>query len=162
MTIFDYTVMAIVLVSIAVGVIRGLVRELLSLVGWIAAFVIANSFASVVAPALPEAVHGERLRVIVAFAVLFLGTLIVSAIIGALVGLLIRQSGLRLADGGLGGLFGLARGIVIVVTAFILLGMTTLPEEPVWRESVLAPWLARTVREIKPYVPQGWSRYVRY
>jgi membrane protein required for colicin V production len=162
MTLFDYIVLGVILISIVLSVVRGLVREILSLLGWLLAFVIANRFASVVAAALPELIVGERLRLIVAFGGLFVGTLIVSGILGMLIGLVIRSSGLQLADRGLGGLFGLARGILIVLTAVIIAGWTALPQRPEWRNAMLAPFAEQAVHTLKPYLPGAWGEHVRF
>jgi membrane protein required for colicin V production len=162
MTWLDAVVAAVLVSSIIISVIRGLVREILSLLGWIAAFVVANRFAENLAGMLPPAVPGVTLRLITAFAILFIGTLIIAALISAAIGMLLRASGLVLADRGLGGLFGLARGVLIILTAVILAGLTALPRQPFWRESFTAPLAEQAVRSIKPLLPDAWAEHVHY
>ncbi len=162
MTWLDAVVAAVLVSSIIISVIRGLVREILSLLGWIAAFVVANRFAENLAGMLPPAVPGVTVRLITAFAILFIGTLIIAALISAAIGMLLRASGLVLADRGLGGLFGLARGVLIILTAVILAGLTALPRQPFWRESFTAPLAEQAVRSIKPLLPDAWAEHVHY
>ena len=85
MTIFDYCVLAILVVSILLSVVRGVVRELLSLAGWIVAFMVANSFSAAFAPMLPSSVAGETLRVLLAFSALFLSALLAMSLIAMLI-----------------------------------------------------------------------------
>jgi hypothetical protein len=72
-TIFDYVVLFILVSSVVISTMRGLVKEILSLVGWVAAFIVANAFGAKLAPMLPSVIPGEALRLIVAFIALFLG-----------------------------------------------------------------------------------------
>jgi membrane protein required for colicin V production len=102
------------------------------------------------------------IRLITSFAVLFIGTLIVAALVSSAIGLLIRASGLVLADRGLGGLFGLARGVLIILTAVILAGLTSIPRQPFWRESFSAPIAEQAVRSFKPLLPDDWAEHVHY
>jgi membrane protein required for colicin V production len=162
MTWLDAVVAAVLISSIIISVIRGLVREILSVLGWIAAFVLANRFAENLAAMLPAAVPGVTVRLITAFAILFIGTLIIAALISAAIGMLLKASGLVLADRGLGGLFGLARGVLIILTAVILAGLTALPRQPFWRESFTAPLAEQAVRSIKPLLPDAWAEHVHY
>ena len=129
MTIFDYIVLFILVSSVVISTMRGLVKEILSLVGWIAAFVVANAFGAKLAPMLPSVVPGESLRLIVAFIALFLGVRVLMGLLALAIGALIEATGLSLADRGLGGLFGLGRGIVIVLAGVILCGMTSIPPQ---------------------------------
>jgi membrane protein required for colicin V production len=161
-TLFDYVVVAILAASILISVLRGLVREVFSLLSWIAAFVVASQFASSMARMLPDALSGATLRYIVGFLVLLVGMLILGALVSAALGLLIKASGLVIADKGLGGLFGLARGIVIIMTAVILAGLTEMPRQPFWRDSISAPIAEEAVRRVKPFLPPSWAEHVHF
>lgn len=162
MTWFDYVVIVVLVTSIVVSAVRGLVREMLSLLAWIVAFWVANHFAAALAGVLPAAVPGESLRLIVAFIAIMVGTLIVGALVNLGVAAMIRAAGLQLADRGLGGLFGFARGVLIVLTGVILAGLTTLPQQPVWRDALFAPLAVEGVRTIKPFLPEAWRRHVHF
>jgi membrane protein required for colicin V production len=141
---------------------RGLVKEILSLLGWIVAFVVANAFSSKFAPMLPSMVPGESLRLIVAFIVLFLGVRILMGLLSMAIGALITASGLSLADRGLGGLFGLGRGIVIVLAAVILSGMTSLPQQAFWKDALLSPLAEAGARTVKPFLPAALAQHVQF
>ncbi len=162
MTIFDYLVIFILCASIIISTMRGLVKEILSLVSWVVAFVVANMFGAQLAPLLPEAIPGEVMRLIVAFLALFIGVRILMGLLMMAVDALIKASGLSLADRGLGGLFGLARGIVIVLAAVIVAGMTALPKQDFWTQALLSPMAESGVRTVKPFLPASLSQHVNF
>ncbi len=162
MTAFDVVVLAILGASILISVVRGLVKEILSLVAWVAAFVIATLYASDLAALLPDAIPAGTIRFIAAFAILLIGTLLVGALVNLAIAHIISASGLKVVDRGLGGLFGLGRGLVIVVTLVILAGLTELPRQPVWRDAVLSPLAESAARTVKPWLPDSWARHVRF
>ena len=162
MTIFDYLVLFVLAASIIISTLRGLVKEILSLVSWIVAFVVANMFGARLAPMLPAMIPGEMVRLIVAFVALFIGVRLLMGLLMMAVDALIKASGLSLADRGLGGLFGLARGIVIVLAAVIVAGMTDLPKQAFWTQAMLSPMAETGVRTVKPFLPASLSRHVNY
>ena len=131
---FDYVVLGVLVVSVAWSVLRGVVREIVSLGGWIIAFLAANLFAGPLARFVPQAVPGESLRMLVAFLAVFLGVLVLSALVGLIMSRLVRAVGLGTADRVLGALFGLARGILVVMAATLLAGLTSAPAQPFWRD----------------------------
>ena len=65
-------------------------------------------------------------------------------------------------DRGLGGVFGLARGVLVVMTLVILAGLTDLPRQPVWRDAVLSGVAESAVRSVKPWLPDEWARRVNF
>lgn len=160
MTAFDYVVLTILVASIVVSMLRGLVKEVLSLTAWIAAFVVANRYGADFAAMLPAALPGGTVRLVVGFAVLFVGTLLLAALVNRAVAHIITASGLKVVDRGLGGLFGLARGVLIVVTGVILAALTDLPRQPVWRDALFSGVAESAVRTIKPWLPDDWARHV--
>ena len=162
MTTFDYAVMAILLVSIIVSALRGLVREILSLIGWIAAFVVASMFAEQVAPVLPLLPPHPVLRTIVAFLLLLVAMTLGMALLNWGLMRAIQASGLTLADRGLGGLFGLARGLVIVLALVMVAGMTKLPQMEFWKEALFSPLLETAVRTVKPWLPADIGNKVKF
>ncbi len=153
MTVFDYAILAILLVSIVVSVLRGLVREILSLVGWIAAFVVASLFAEQFAAMLVMLPAHPVLRLVVAFLLLLLGVALLMAMVNWGIMRGIQAAGMQLADRGLGGLFGLARGLVIVAALVIVGGMTKLPEMDFWKDAMFSPLAQAAVLTIKPWLP---------
>ena len=162
MTIFDYLLLFILAASIIISTLRGLVREILSLVSWIVAFVVANMYGAQLAPMLPDMIPGEIVRLIVAFVALFIGVRLLMGLLMMAVDALIKSSGLGLADRGLGGLFGLARGVVIVLAAVIVAGMTDLPKQDFWTQAMFSPLAETGVRSVKPFLPGSLSRHVNF
>ena len=162
MTIFDYLVIFVLAASIVISTLRGLVKEILSLAGWIVAFVVANAYGPWLAGMLPEAIPGEVVRLIVAFIALFIGVRILMALLAMAVDALVTAGGLTLADRGLGGLFGLGRGLVIVLAGVILCGMTSIPKQDFWKNALLSPMAESGVRTVKPFLPAAMAQHVHF
>ena len=162
MTIFDYLVLFVLVSSVVISTLRGLVKEILSLLGWVVAFVVANAYGAQLAPLLPEVIPGATTRLIVAFVALFLGVRILMGLLSLAIGALVEATGLSLADRGLGGLFGLARGIVIVLAAVILCGMTSIPQQAFWKDALLSPMAETGARTVKPFLPAALAQHVRF
>jgi membrane protein required for colicin V production len=89
-------------------------------------------------------------------------TLIAMSLIAMLVARLLKSAGLGLEDRLLGGFFGLARGLLIVMLIVLLAGLTALPRQPAWSEAMLSPPLEALAGAIKPWVTQTLSRYISY
>ena len=162
MTIFDYLVLFVLIASVVISTLRGLVKEILSLVGWVVAFVVANAYGAQLAPLLPEVIPGATARLITAFIALFLGVRILMGLLSMAIGAVVAATGLSLADRGLGGLFGLARGIVIVLAAVILCGMTSIPQQAFWRDALFSPIAETGARTVKPFLPAAFAQHINY
>jgi membrane protein required for colicin V production len=145
-----------------ISTMRGLVKEILSLLGWIVAFVVANMYGARLGPMLPDVIPGETVRLIVAFIALFLGVRVLMGLLSLALGALIEASGLSLADRGLGGLFGLARGIVIVLAAVILCSMTAIPQQAFWKDALLSPLAETGARTVRPFLPAAFAQHLRF
>jgi membrane protein required for colicin V production len=161
-TIFDYLLLFVLISSVIISTLRGLVKEILSLLGWIVAFIVANAYGAQLAPMLPAVIPGDAGRLMVAYIALFLGVRILMGLASMAIGALVSASGLSLADRGLGGLFGLARGIVIVLAVVILCGMTAIPKQAFWQDALLSPVAESGARTLKPFLPAALAQYVRY
>jgi membrane protein required for colicin V production len=161
-TIFDYLVLFILIASIVISTMRGLVKEILSLLGWVIAFVVANAYGAQLAPMLPSLIPGAAVRLMVAFVALFLGVRILMGLLTLALDAMINASGMTLADRGLGGLFGLARGLVIVLTGVILCGMTSIPQQAFWKNALLSPIAETGARTIKPFLPAALAQHVQF
>lgn len=162
MTVFDYVVLFILAASVVISTLRGLVKEILSLVSWVVAFVVANMYGAQLAPLLPSVIPGEAVRLMVACVALFIGVRILMGLLSMAIGAVITASGLSLADRGLGGLFGLARGIVIVLFGVILCGMTAIPRQDFWKHALLSPMAETGVRTVKPFLPADFAQHVHF
>ena len=161
MTWLDYVVIAALIISIAWGVWRGLVHEVLSLVGWILAFVAGNVFAMPLAARFPATMRPE-LRVVVAYVLIFIATLVVAALLAAIFTKFIKVSVLHSLNRWLGALFGLLRGLLIIVVLAMVAGLTSLPRKPDWTDSATGYSLAQTVTQLKPWLPPAFAQRLRY
>lgn len=148
----DIVIPGIIAVSALLSLMRGFVREALSLVGWLAAFWVALTFADDLANLFLTGISVPSLRIIVAFTILFVITLVVMALINNLAGQLIKKSGLKGTDRMIGMLFGVARGAIVVSVLVLLAGFTTMTQDPWWNDSVMidvfhefAVWLRQIV-----------------
>jgi membrane protein required for colicin V production len=162
MTLFDYLVIFVLVCSVVISTLRGLVKEILSLLGWIAAFMVANAYGETLAGMLPDAIPGTLARLIVAFVALFIGVRILMSLFSMAVEALIKAAGLTLADRGLGGLFGLARGLVLIMAAVLLAGMTSLPQQAFWKEALLSPLAQTAALTLKPWLPGDFASHVHF
>lgn len=162
MTIFDYLVLFVLITSIVISTLRGLVKEILSLLSWIVSFVTANAYGENLSGLLPGAIPGATVRLIVAFIALFIGVRLLMMLLSMAIDAVIKATGLSLADRGLGGLFGLGRGLVIVLAAVLLCGMTSIPQQPFWKEAVLSPLAETAARTVKPFLPGEFTRHVQF
>jgi membrane protein required for colicin V production len=136
-TIFDYLVLFVLIASIVISTMRGLVKEILSLLSWIVALVVANTYSDALAAMLPNIIPGHSARLLIAFIALFIAVKLLMVLLTLSVESLIKAGGLTIADRGLGGLFGLARGVVIVLVAILVCGMTAIPQQPFWKNALL-------------------------
>ena len=162
MTEFDYTVFAIVFLSALLGCWRGLVYEILSLLGWVAAVVVARLFAAKVAPYMPAALGADSARTAAAFVVLFVVTLIAGGIVTWLLSKLVKWVGLGLMDGLLGMFFGMLRGMLVVLVLVVLAGMTRLPQQLFWHNAWTSKPLESLVLAIQGWLPVSVANRLHY
>ena len=162
MTWLDYAVAGVFAASLVVGAWRGLVREVLSILGWVIAFLAANLLAGPVGLMMPQAIPSPELRIAAAYVAVFLGSLIATALLGLLLSKIVHAAGLGGVDRVLGVLFGAARGLLIVLAAALLAGLTSAPRQPFWRDSASGPFLVQAAQTLKPLLPQTFSERLRY
>ena len=161
MTWLDYGVIIVLALSIAWGAWRGLVHEVLSLAGWIMAFLAANLLAGPLSETFPANMRPE-FRVVGAFVAVFVGTLVLTTLLTALVTKFVRVSVLQSLDRWLCALFGLMRGLLVVVALAVIAGLTSLPRHPVWTDSATGYSLAQTVIQLRPWLPPALASRLKY
>ncbi|MEO8418204.1 MAG: CvpA family protein [Methylophilaceae bacterium] len=162
MTSFDYAVLAVAGLSILLSMMRGFVRETLSLAGWVAAFFVAKIYTLELAPLLPQAIPSEPLRFLAAFLILFLATLLVTSLLAIALSQIFKQMGLSWLDRFLGAFFGLARGLVIVCVLVLLAGLTSLPQDVRWRNAMFSAPLEAMVMNVLSWFPRDIAKHVKY
>lgn len=160
MTTLDWILLAVVLLSLAIGLWRGLVFEVLSVLGWAAAFFAAQWLAPQVAVHLPGDGLGEPVRHAAAFVLTFVVAVFAAGLLASLLRRLVSAAGLRPVDRVLGAAFGLVRGLLLLLALTVVVEMTTLRSADWWRQSQGAPWLSMTLAGLKPALPESFARYL--
>lgn len=153
MTWLDAVILAIIALSALYGIIRGFLREMLSLLAWALSFWAAFRYAPALAQRLETYIVQDEARVGVAFVATFLAVLVVGMILGGLMVRLARASGIDGPDRTLGALFGIARGVLLVTVLVVITAITPLSESRAWTGSglmqyfeMLAGWMTERVR----------------
>lgn len=158
MNLFDFAIIAVIVISTLIGVYRGFIRETLSLIAWILAFWIAFTYAESFSPALSPYVSSSTLRTAAAFLVLFVVSVIAFSLVAFFLARLLGGSAIKGTDRILGGFFGVIRAAVIVGAFILAAGLTSLPNAPWWRESVLAPRMKPVVVLMRQMLPNDVAR----
>ncbi|MDQ7090374.1 MAG: CvpA family protein [Methylococcales bacterium] len=135
----DYVIIAIITLSSLIGLLRGLVKEVLSLLAWILAIWVGIKFSRSFSVLLENWVDFPAARIAIAFVVLLAITLIISGIVNYFAELLLEKTGLTGIDRFLGTLLGVARGGIVVALLIMLAGLTPAPEQALWKQSSLIP-----------------------
>ena len=162
MTLFDYIALTIIILSLAFGLWRGMVSEIIALIAWGLGIFAALQFGSEAGAMLPRGIEDPTLRALVGCVLVFIAVLVVMAIIRILIVKLVRALGLSVSDRLLGMFFGLARGLLITLVLVALGGMTAAPTQPWWRGATLAPPLETAVLAMKPMLPHDLAKRIRF
>lgn len=162
MTVFDYVVVAIVAASVLLGAWRGLVSEVLALAAWVAALLTGRELAPGMAPVFSDWLKEPALQYAAAFAVIVVAVLVMVALTRLALSKLLRAIGLGPLDRFLGAVFGVARGVLVVVLCVLVGGLTMLPQQAWWRQAWLAPPLETAVLASKPWLPAAVVKRIRY
>ena len=151
----DWVILGVIALSSLLSLKRGFVREALSLMTWVSAFIVARLFANSLSFYLIDYIDTASLRMLTAFGVLFVLTLIVGSLVAMLVTALVSATGLSATDRVLGMGFGAVRGGLVIVIIVALLGLTPAVDDRWWSESQLIPhfmlmeeWTKETAKEI--------------
>ena len=164
-TWLDLFLLAVILISSLLGVLRGVASEVLSLAAWVAAFFAAKAWsgeAGAILGGMLRSLNDPGLRYLVGFVTVFVLTLLLFAIARLLLASLLRAMGLGMADRLLGALFGFARGVLVVWIGVLLGGLTDLPRQAWWRDALLTPPLETAVIASKPWLPPALAQKIHY
>lgn len=161
MTIADALIVLAVATSVVIGLIRGFVVEVMALVVWAFAIFASLMFAPKLTDALAGAIETPSARIFLAYALVFVGTLLVGAVVTWLLRKLVEGTGLSGTDRLLGGVFGIARGAVLVVVVVLMLGLTPFPRDAWWRESRLLPHVVVLAERARTWLPERIATQIR-
>ena len=158
----DYAISFLVLVSAIIGLFRGFIKEAFALLTWIVAIGVGLHYSHDFAVLLQNTISYPSARVATAFIILFFLTLILGSLISFILNHLIETTGLTGTDRLLGMLFGVVRGAVLVSVIVLLAGVTPLPEDPWWKQSLLIPPFQTLAVWFKSHIPSGLMGYINY
>lgn len=158
----DVAIVVVVALSAVIGFFRGFLREALGLATWIVAFYLAFVFAAPAAVYLKRWIAADSARLAVAFAVIFLAVLIVGAIVNYLLGRLVSETGLAGTDRAVGIVFGVVRGVAVLIVLVLLAGVTPLPRDSWWQRSVFIGQLEDGALWVRGYLPTNIANAITY
>ncbi len=156
----DWALLAVLLVSVVVGLVRGFVFEVLSLAGWLVAWFGSQYLARELSPQLPIGEPGSAGNMAAAYVICFVGILFVWALLAKLVRLLVHATPLSIPDRLLGAGFGLLRGGVLLLAIATVVALTPMARAKPWQRSDGARWISVALIGLKPLLPVEVSRYL--
>lgn len=160
MTTLDWALLGVLGLSMLLGAWRGLVYEVLSVLGWAVSFFAAQWFAPSVAAILPLQSVSEPVRYAAGFVLVFVGVLVVCSLLTVAIKKLVQAVGLRPIDRTLGAGFGILRGLILLLAATVVVNMTALKNSAWWQESSGAGVLNSALISIKPMLPEQFAKYL--
>lgn len=153
----DYTIIGIIILSIIISLVRGFMRESLSLIMWVLAIWMGFHFYEALAQWLVTYISSKPIRTVAAFFILFFFTLLIGAFISFILVKFVHKTGLSGTDRALGGVFGLARGVVLaavlLLIASLLLPSGNLDDSSALKKSKLAPKFKPMTDWLKEFLP---------
>jgi len=158
----DYAIIGLILISSFIGLLRGFIKEAFSLVIWMVAIWVGLTFSRELSGFLEGIINYPSARIAAAFAILFFVTLILGALISYLLSELVKKTGLTGSDRFAGMIFGIARGFAVVAIVIMLAGLTPLPEDSWWKESLLIPPFQSLAVWLHDHIPSSLAGYVKY
>ena len=161
MTTTDWIFVAVLGLSMMVGVWRGLVFEVLSVLGWLAAFFVAQWLAPALAAKLPRDSLSDTTRYAAAYVLTFVAAVFAAGLLAAMCRKLISVVGLRPVDRAMGAAFGVVRGLVLLLVVTVVVEMTALKTSQWWQQSVGASFLSVMLAGLKPVLPEGFGRFLK-
>lgn len=156
----DYTIIAVLGLSVLMGLWRGFIGEVLALAVWACAFWVAWMLGPSLAERFSASISTPSVRVLLAYALCFIAVLIAGAIVTFMMRKLVEGSGLSGSDRLLGMVFGLARGLALVVLVVLLLGFTPFVRDPWWHQSQLLPGFEQGAHWLAARLPDEVAKHL--
>jgi len=154
----DYIILAILIISSIMGLVRGLLREAIAVITWVLAIVLAWSFATSLEPLLGGVLVGSPYRIWVARIIIFVGVLLLGSAVSVVLGHYVRVSMFAGMDKFLGFVFGIVRGVVIVGAFTIAIQALRMDEDPRWKNSRLMPYAIGVADALRGIVGEKLDR----
>ena len=160
MTAVDWILLGVLVFSLLLGAWRGLVYEVLSVLGWAASFYAAQWFAPQLAPLLPVQSASDPVRYAAAFVLIFIAAVFTAGLLASVLKKLVEAIGLRPVDRMLGAAFGVLRGVILLLAATVVINMTAFKSSDWWLQSSGASLLNATLKGLKPVLPEQFAKYL--
>ena len=154
---FDLALLVVVAASTLFAFVRGVIREMIALVTWVAGFVLAIHYAGPLAGWWTRLDMTPVAKHLLAFATILVAVMILGALVAWMLSRVVKAIGLGFVDRLLGAIFGLARGLLILVVFALVAGVTALPKRDWWQNSTLGDPLAEIALALKSYLPRAWA-----
>jgi membrane protein required for colicin V production len=154
----DYIILAIIVISAVMGLVRGLLREAIAVITWFLAIILAWTFGSSLEPALGGVLVGSPLRIWAARVIIFVFVLLLGGAIATIVGHYVRVSMFAGMDKFLGFVFGIVRGVVIVGAFMIAIQALRMDEDPRWKNSRMLPFATGVADALRSVVGEKLER----
>lgn len=158
----DIAIIAVIALSAVIGFFRGFLREALGLATWVVAFWLAFVLATPTAGYLESWIHVDSARLAAAFALIFIVVLILGAIFNYLLGRLISSTGFAGTDRALGIVFGVVRGVAVLILLVLLAGVTPVPRDSWWQHSIFVGQLEQGAVWVRGYLPPNIAQAITY
>lgn len=158
----DYAIIAVALVSLAVGAWRGATREIFNIGGWVVAFILARTYSDSLAPYFADWMTEPVYRQVVAWLAIFVAVLIFTALLASVLSELVRKLGLSSVDRGLGAVIGLVRGVLILVVLTLAAGMTKFPQSALWKNATFTPQIEVMALYARALLPADLASKILY
>lgn len=155
----DIVVLAIVGMSVLIGLFRGFIKESISLATWVLGIWVGLVFSTPLAQRLPVGIESLTVKTAIAFVAIFIVVLLLGGIVNYLAGQLIDKTGLSGTDRMLGMVFGLVRGGLLVSVLVLLANLTNMPAEAWWKESAALPYFNEIALWIKGMLPESLASH---
>lgn len=162
MTVFDYVVIGIVGLSLLFGLWRGVVGEIIALLAWVLGIFAAIEFGGRVGQGVFSGISDPALRMLAGCVLIFVGVLVVMSLVRLAVRSMVKALGLSVSDRLLGMVFGLVRGLLVVMLLVGLGGMTAAPKQSWWKDATLSPPLETAVLVARQWLPDDLAKRIRF
>jgi len=158
--VVDLAFLGVLAASMLVGAWRGLVYEVLSVLGWALSFYLAQWFAPDMAALLPLQSASEPVRYAAAFVLIFIAAVFAAGLLAVLIKKMVEAIGLRPVDRTLGAAFGVVRGVILLLAVTVVINMTAFKNAPWWQESKGAEVSTAALKGLKPLLPEQFAKYL--
>ncbi len=158
----DLVIIVLIIVSTLISLMRGFVKEALSLAGWIISFWIALTFAAGLGRLMDTTISDPILRLIFAFVLLLILSLLATSAVNFFANHLVERAGFAGTDRTIGVVFGVMRGVLVVTALVLFAGLTPFPHTSTWHDSFLLYYFEGFAVWLRDYMPSGVANSFKF